>query len=343
MKHIFLLLALSAVVASCSNKAEHVEKAFYYWKSNEWGLTEAEDSAVKKINPEKLYVKFFEVARDEMMGNIPVAKSQVFSYPKFEYDGITAIPTVYINNNVFINSSASEIDSLAINVNFLISKYYRERYSGDKPKEIQMDCDWTPKSRDNYFKFLRKLKKAANTTLSCTLRLYPYKYPEKMGVPPVDKVMLMCYNLVNPLQNEDTNSILDTEELSKYLNKKREYPLHTDIALPIFSWMQVYQNKRFKGLLYPDATSVKKILKPVRPLWYEVTKDTVINDHYLRTGDLVKYEEITSQKIKMAIKIIKENVALDKTITVALYHLDEKELNKFYYETLTGFYSSFSE
>lgn len=164
-----------------------------------------------------------------------------------------------------------------------------------------------------------------------------------MGVPPVDKAMLMCYNLVNPLESETTNSILDTGELSKYLDKKREYPLHIDIALPVFSWMQVYQNKRFRGLIYPGDNSVKKILKQVKPLWYEVTKDTLLDDHYLRIGDLVKYEEITPQKINAAIKIIKENVALEKTITVALYHLDEKELNNFTNETLTGFYTSFSE
>lgn len=343
MKHIFLLLALSAVVASCSHKAEHVEKAFYYWKNNEYALTAAEDSVLRNLKNEKLYIKFFEVQNDELMGNIPVAKSQVFDYPEFDYPGVSVIPTVYITNDVFIKSSEKELDSLVSNMDFLVTKYYNERYGRNKPKEIQIDCDWTPKSRDSYFYFLKKLKGVTNTELSCTLRLYPYKYPDKMGVPPVDKVMLMCYNLVNPLKSENTNSILDTDELSKYINTKRDYALHTDIALPIFSWMQVYQNKRFKGLIYPESKDIKKILKQVKPMWYEITKDTVINEHYLRTGDLVKYEEITPEKIKAAINIIKKNVSLDKTITVALYHLDEKELNNFSNETLTGFYSSFSE
>lgn len=342
MKHIFLLLAFSAVFFSCSHKAEHVERAFYYWKSNEWELKKGEDSAIKVINPGKLYIKFFEVSHDEMMGNIPVAKSQLSNYNLESLKG-SVIPTVYLTNDVFLKSSESELDSLANNVSFLISKYCLERFEMSKPQEIQIDCDWTPKSRDRYFYFLKKLKAKAKMELSCTLRLYPYKYPDKMGVPPADKVMLMCYNLVNPLESENTNSILDTEELSKYLNIKRNYPLHVDIALPVFSWMQVYQNKRFRGLVYPGNKSVKKILKQVKPLWYEVTKDTMVEDHYLRIGDLVKYEEITPQKINTAIKIIKENVVLDKTITVALYHLDEKELNNFSYETLTGFYTSFSE
>lgn len=342
MKHIFLLLAFSAVFFSCSHKAEHVEKAFYYWKSNEWELTKGEDSVIKAINPEKLYVKFFEVSHDEMMDNIPIAKSQLSNYNLESLNG-TIIPTVYLANDVFLKSSERELDSLVNNVDFLISKYCLERFDIIKPKEIQMDCDWTPKSRDKYFYFLQKLKVKAKTQVSCTLRLYPYKYPDKMGVPPVDKVMLMCYNLVNPLESENANSILDTDELSKYLDRKRDYPLHVDVALPIFSWMQIYQNKRFRGLLYPGNNSVKKILKQVKPLWYEVTKDTLVDNHYLRQGDLVKYEEITPEKINTAIKIIKENVVLDKTITVALYHLDEKELNNFPYETLTGFYTSFSE
>ena len=139
------------------------------------------------------------------------------------------------------------------------------------------------------------------------------------------------------------NSILDTDELSLYLNNPRDYPLHIDIALPVFSWMQVYQNKRFKGIVYPEGAGIKKILKRVKPLWYEVTKDTVVGDNYLRIGDLVKYEEITEKKVLDAIKIIKSNVAFDDTVTVSLFHLDENQLKNYSNEALNRFYTSFTE
>ncbi|MBK7469002.1 MAG: hypothetical protein IPJ43_20660 [Saprospiraceae bacterium] len=59
------------------------------------------------------------------------------------------------------------------------------------------------------FLFPTKLKSISDKEISATLRLYPYKYTDNMGVPPVDKVMLMCYNLLNPLENLKQNSILD--------------------------------------------------------------------------------------------------------------------------------------
>jgi hypothetical protein len=228
-------------------------------------------------------------------------------------------------------------------MDFLLRKHYKENVSLSPPSEFQMDCDWTPKSRSKYFYFLQQLKKVSQLKISCTLRLYPYKYPERMGVPPVDKVILMCYNLVSPLENDDKNSILDTDELSLYLDRPRDYPLHTDIALPVFSWMQLYQNKRFKGLIYPESPSIKKVLKQVKPMWFEIQQDTNIGDHYLRRGDLVKYEEVTAKKIEDAIAVIKENVSFNDTVTVALYHLDEAQLKNYTYEELSGFYTSFSK
>lgn len=79
MKHIFLLLALSAVVASCSHEPEHVEKAFYYWKNNEYSLDD-EERELDSLGVKKLYIKFFEVEKDEVMGIIPVAKTDLHFY-----------------------------------------------------------------------------------------------------------------------------------------------------------------------------------------------------------------------------------------------------------------------
>ena len=280
------------------------------------------------------------------MGGIPIAKSRLQnSYYEDEKlpNNIDLIPTVYIKNDVFLKSSKQELDTLAANIDFLAVKYTKRYNTGLKVKELQMDCDWTLKSGENYFYFLKQLKKISGKQISCTLRLYPYKYPDRMGVPPVDKVTLMCYNLINPLESKNQNSILDVGELSKYLNKRKEYKLHIDIALPVFSWAQLYQNNRFKGIIYPEGELDKKWLKQLKPFWYEVTHDTVIEDIYIREGDRIKYENITDKNITEAIDIIKKNVVLTDTTTVTLFHLDDNQLKKFSYETLFGFYSAFSK
>lgn len=344
MKKILLLFAAIALY-SCSgdNKAIQVKRAFYCWKSNTDHISHKEDSLIRDVGVKKLYIKFFEVERSDISGNIPVAKTRMYDYDEYDIDSVSVIPTVYLDNKIFIQSSREELDTLVNNVSFLTVKYSK-RFGKAISGEWQMDCDWTLKSRDNYFYFLRQLKKISGKQISCTLRLYPYKYPEKMGVPPVDKAMLMCYNLVNPLENEDMNSILDEDELKLYLDKKRKYPLHLDVALPVFSWMQLYQNNRFKGIIYPgNQEYILSKLQKIKPLWYEFIEDEYVDGTYVRAGDRIKYESISAEKLNNAISIIKEHVKLDDNTTIALFHLDEQQLKTFSHEKLSGFYSAFSE
>lgn len=319
-----------------------MERAFYYWKSD-WSYSkEKEYQLVKSLEVQKLYVKFFEVEKNDVMGNVPVAKT---SFNMYDIDSLNLVPTVYIRNEVFKNCTLGSIDTLADNINFLINKYCDSyRFSNlKKPLEYQMDCDWTPSTKDNYFYFLKKIKQISEKQISCTLRLYPYKYPDKMGVPPVDKAMLMCYNLINPLEDHSRNSIFDIDEFSAYLKTKDDYPLHLDVALPVYSWVQVYQNNHFTKVLYTNTKAIKSILKPDKPLWYNVERDTVINDFYLRKGDKVKVEEVTTETLQKAIEKIKKHVALDKNITVSLFHLDEQQLSRYSNEELKDFYTGFTQ
>lgn len=344
MKKLILTAIVILLLLSCSNKPDYVDKAFYYWKSNDWHFSEIEKKILDSAQVTKVYVKFFEVEYNDINGNIPISKTRLKNhFHDDEHDSIAIIPTVYIKNEVVLKSTKQELDTLASNVNYLVGKYYKDINNKLPLKELQMDCDWTPKSKDNYFYFLKSLKKISGKTISCTLRLYPYKYPDKMGVPPVDKVSLMCYNLMDPLKNEDKNTILDVNELSLYLDKKRDYPVHMDIALPVYSWVQWYSGNAFNGVFYTDKKDIEKSLKPIKPLWYEVVDNVYLEGNYLRVGDRVKYEQVTEDDINKAIAIIKDKVVLKDTVTVSLFHLDEKQLNRFTYETLSHFYTAFSE
>ncbi len=140
------------------------------------------------------------------------------------------------------------------------------------------------------------------------------------------------------------NSILEISELKKYLNKLRTYPKPIDIALPTFSWTQLYQNNRFERLLNLTQNDFKSFTKPLEPMWFEVTKDTTINyDIYLRAGDRIKYEAVEAQKINEAIAIIKKNVALEKNITISLFDLNETTFNKYSNEEITSFYTAITK
>ena len=209
-----------------------------------------------------------------------------------------------------------------------------------------MDCDWTPSTRDNYFYLLKKLKALSGKTLSATLRLYPYKYPDKMGVLPVDKAMLMCYNLNNPLSKKTENSILEYEVLESYLKDVKKYPIHVDIALPVFNWVVLYKNNTYSGIIYPALTArLKESLKLIEDNWFVVEKDIVIyeNNLLLKAGDKLKIEEVSETILKKSIASIQKYVELSDTTTVTLFHLDEHHLKQYSNETIHSFYTDFTK
>ncbi len=342
---------------SCKNKDgfTKVQRGFYYWKSGNSYLSEGETKILKSIEAQKLYIKFFEVEKDPLFNAKPIAKSELRmwdygnSYQAKEdsllskiMSNLDLIPTIFIKNEVFKNASNGSLDTLADNINFLVNKYYKDKFKFQKPfQEIQIDCDWTAKTKEHYFYLLRKLKKISAKTISCTLRLYPYKYPAAMGVPPVDKATLMCYNLISSLDNENKNAILDNTEFESYLKNAPKYPLHLDIALPVFSWMLVYQNNSFAGMVNPNEGDLKDAIKQVKPMWYQVEKDVVVGNMYLREGDKIKYEEVTEKSIKEAIELIRKYVTLDENTTITLFHLDIDNLTKYQHETIRSFYAAF--
>ena len=51
--------------------------------------------------------------------------------------------------------------------------------------------------------------------MSATIRLHQVKYRADTGVPPVDRGMLMAYNLLPPDQAGERSSILDNRELGE--------------------------------------------------------------------------------------------------------------------------------
>ena len=348
MKKIILLVIVSCLFLACSqkeNKIETVERAFYYWK----GKTSFGDSSldgINKLQVKKIYLKLFEVDYSETMGNFPFEKNMPNEYDLQKIDSLTIVPTVFIKNEIFQYNEEKSLDKLADNIIFLIDKYhkgYENKIIFDY-SEIQIDCDWTKSSKDKYFYLLKKIKELSGKKISCTLRLYPYKYPDIMGVPPVDKAMLMCYNLIKPLSNKSKNSILDITELKSYLNERHSYPVHLDVALPVFYWTQWYQNNRFSGLLNINSADISGFAKEVKPMWYEVTKDTTyIYDSYFKKGDQIKCEEVSAATLNEAISIIKKNVEFDKNTTISLFHLDDSTFKKYSNEEISSFYSSFSQ
>jgi hypothetical protein len=360
MKKILLVLCLLCIViiGFFLNPFQHKNqvpiKAFYYWKN--YGDFWYESDILDTLQVRKLYVKYFEVDYDLDLGPVPKAKTELtMSRTEWDYEKdkdvlspnakLNIVPTVFILNSV-LKEPELNTREMAKNILFLILKKYEENMEGFScPKEIQIDCDWTESTKNVYMRFLRELKQEMrknksleNTQLSATLRLYAYKFPDRMGVLPVDRAMLMCYNLLTPRESGNRNSILDIQELKKYLEGADDYPVALDVALPTYSNVQVFQNQQFKSLFYEEDSTFLSYLKPLKPPFYLISKDTLVDEVYLRKGDHLKVERVSAKQIREAIDVINREVQFKDRPTMALFHLDSDELRKYTHEELVGFY-----
>ncbi len=163
----------------------------------------------------------------------------------------------------------------------------------NKNKEIQIDCDWTPSTRDAYFTFLKKLQVVLpQHQFTCTVRLHQFRDREQAGIPPVQSATLMCYNVAPPTELKTANAIFDPALVEGYL-KEKAYPLPLEVALPLFSWGALYHEDLFRGLaggLTEKEVKNNPLFKAAGERRYQFTQDTVFTGVYMREGDMVRLD-----------------------------------------------------
>lgn len=339
------VLLLSVFICTCVPKKRAVDCAFYYWKNEAYALDTAEVRHVSEMKSRKLYVRMFDVSENAVWGAIPVAKSGLYIEP-YEIErmceknpttgnivaALEIVPVVFIKNEVFRDLNSVQLDSLAGNIVYLSGKYLAEHFPANHPqtKEIQIDCDWTAKTRDSYFNLLRAVKTKSRLRVTCTLRLYAYKYSRTMGVPPADGATLMCYNLINPLKAGDKNSILEVGELKQYLTRTEPYPLHLDVALPLFSWGMVYKQGAFAGILRPgELPGTTDLKQENNSSWYTVVREVQAGSLYLREGDRLKIERVSVPALREAALAVANALPRRDAVTVTFFHLDQKIIHDY--------------
>lgn len=305
------------LVISCSQKQNH-PYTFYYWKTN-LALDQIERKALEESTTHFLCTRFFDV--DKVNGKFePVAvitKDKSFSTEK------EIIPTVFITNRTFSRIKNEEIKFLAKSIYDLIQKKGKD-YQLASSNEIQIDCDWTAGTKDDYFNFLNELKKISGKEITCTLRLHQVKDKNLMGIPPVEKVYLMCYSTSSPLENSGKNSILDINIFKSYLSKLEDYPLkNIEVALPIYSWGIVTNHLGKHKLI--NALSKKDLenqnFKRISDNEIEILKDGFYFGNFLNKGFKIKAEEISDDQIKEVVQFLDKKIS---SYNIIYYQLDSK-------------------
>ena len=206
---------------------------------------------------------------------------------------------------------------------------------------MQLDCDWTGSTRDRYFDLLQAVKKAVSVPLSATIRLHQIKYAAQTGIPPVDRGMLMFYNMADWKQPNTHNSIYDLDVARRYTAFLETYSLPLDIVMPLFRWTVVYRNNRFLLLLNNVARSQlanQSFLQiQTDTNRFIASRDTVAFGLSIRRGDLFRAEACTPNELLKGKNELLNKIQNEKS-TFALYHLDTTVLNHYNYAFLKSLF-----
>ena len=356
LSHICLsLFALIAIIACTRQSAKDVEsaRAMYFWRTD-FRLSEEEAAFLRAHDISKIYLRYFDVV---VNGAGQVMPNATVSFTTDTLEGIEIIPTVFIVENCLCHN----MDSIAQKLVSRILQMNQTHHRGNV-KEIQIDCDYTHRSRERFYAFLNEMRnelQPKGIRLSATIRLHQLSMPP----PPVDYGALMIYNTGNVADPKGRNPILSIEDVAPFLKKLDNYPLPLCAAYPIFDWVALYGNKApsqpspvgeetaerrgsLRYLLYGHSLEDTTLYKPLEDGKYLVlasrTLPTTIGRDaagiHLHVGDTIRHWQCDINdilKVKNAVE--KQRSGINNR--VILYHLDNQSLNHYKHEDYEKIFS----
>jgi hypothetical protein len=320
MKKSYPIWVLLQLFLSCQNNPKPTV-SFYYWKTI-FKLSTIEKEILKENDVSKLYIRYFDV---DIKDNTPLPVLPIIFKDNIEIFEI--VPVVFIKNEVMLNDDVN-LEDLSEKIRNLINQINKK--NNINCKEIQLDCDWTMRSKDNYLQFVTLFKKKYKGILSATIRLHQVKFFEKTSIPNVDKGVLMFYNM-GQVAADEVNSIYDKNIGKEYTDSLKKYPLSLDIALPIYSWaVQIRSNEVIDLISKLDANIFedKNNFETVEPLRFKVKKSLLQSGYFFKKDDIIKIELISKNNLfEMANDLSKQVKETPKEII--FYDLDAFNLRTY--------------
>lgn len=234
---------VSVALLSCGGRhGGDAVRSVYYW-STTLRMDSVKEQFMREHNVSRMYIRYFDVVEDESGRPVPNATLRfVTAVPK----GIEVVPVVYIVNSCM----RRDISGLAEKIYRRVRQMNETNGIGGV-KEIQIDCDWTMRTRSVYFSFLRQLRSMAGADgikLSATIRLHQLSQP----APPVDRGVLMMYNTGDFTDLACRKPILDMNDAAPYMSRLAGYGLPLAAAYPLYSWRILFRRGRYVGIMHAD-------------------------------------------------------------------------------------------
>ena len=279
---IWMSLLLCLLMAGCSERQELTEgNAVYFWRTD-LRLDSTEWAFLQRYHINKVYCRYFDVVIDEE-GAEPKPNATI-AFSCTLPDSIELIPTIYITEDCMHQKHQGLAEKIVKRI-----RQMNETNDIKHVSEIQIDCDYTSKSRKNYYEFLKEVKQAWGQTLSTTIRLHQLS----MEAPPVDYGVLMIYNTGDPRKWEERNPILDIRDVQPYLKRLDSYPLPLAAAYPVYQWVRTIRNIRIEHTVGADEIlRVKEAVEKERS-----SLKNVIVTYHLDKDNINRYKPETYEEI----------------------------------------------
>ena len=282
-------MLLTTLLIGCSRQQSQDESleqsnGVYYWRTD-LHLDSTERAFLKQHHINKVYCRYFDVVMSDD-GTEPKPNATI-AFTDTLPAGIELIPTVYITEDCMHKPHKDLAEKLVKR----IMQMNETNHIGNV-HEIQIDCDYTSKSRATYYQFLEQVRHHLSPTsyhLSTTIRLHQVSMP----VPPVDYGVLMVYNTGDPRKWQERNPILDYRDVYPYLNKLAQYQLPLAAAYPVYQWIRNIQNVRIEHTVEAaELLKVKKALEKERP-----SLSKAVITYHLETDNINRYKTETYEEI----------------------------------------------
>jgi hypothetical protein len=274
---------------------------------------------------QRVYLKLLDIDWNPANGAHPTSSVRV-PYQWRDYSGrggmwtgqVELVPCIYITNNTFLKISDAEVEELGHNLLRKLRMECPHTIHG-----VMLDCDWTAKTKDRFFRLTRMLNDSLDVPLTATIRLHQYARPGKTGVPPADRGMLMPYNVGRITEPGNTNSIFDRAVAEPYFANAKPYPLPLDIGLPAFSWGVHFRNGVFQGILQDGEVQLAHsygLLQGEMRGTLQVVNENNAQLPQLHLGDEIRMERMTPEAIAEVAQLARKAVNSD-TLAVAYFEL----------------------
>jgi hypothetical protein len=331
-----LLLVLSFLLQGCGEKvpAWKFKPSFYYWKTT-LKLDPTAGPTFTQLGVDRLYIRFFDVTWSPRFKAVIPNRPVLIPHQNL-LGGEEVVPVVYVTREALDHLAPGQVKGVAKDILGLAGHLDREMGKASAP-ELQMDCDWTPGTRETYFALLEAMragmaKAFPQAKLSCTIRLSQVKYPTLMGVPPVDRGVLMVYHTASPAKLSEKDSILDLKDAKSYLGGLSRYPLPLDIALPLFSWAVLFSPQKAPlGILNDVGREDLKSNADLREEGHNIfapLKDTYVKGRSVQKGGWVKVDQPDMAEVEKTVLYLKGRLK-GEGARLILFHYDDSMIRRF--------------